>query len=142
MKSNTVISEIMSTKLVTVGPKDTLKTVKEKLESHRLHHLPVVDGNNLVGIISMTDFLRLSMGATLYEAGEAFDNEGINNVIYDSLEVGEIMTKNPASVAPTDTLRKAADLFELNMFHAIPVTENGELKGIITTYDLIRFLLD
>lgn len=142
MKANIPIAEIMNTKLVTVGPKDTLKEVKEKLESNRLHHLPVVEENKLVGIISMTDFLRLSMGATLYEGGEAFDNEGINNVIYEALEVGEIMTKNPATVSPSDTIKKAAELFELNMFHALPVVEGGELKGIITTYDLIRQLLD
>lgn len=142
MKASTPIAEIMSTKLVTITPKDTLKTVRDQLESHRLHHLPVVENGKLIGIVSMTDFLRLSMGATLYEAGEAFDNESINSVIYDSLEVGEIMTKNPATVSPYDTVKKAAELFELNMFHALPVVDGDELKGIITTYDLIRHLLD
>lgn len=141
MKTTTPVSEIMSTKLVTLSPKNTLKDVKEQLESHNLHHLPIVEDGKLVGIVSMTDFLRLSMGATLYEAGEAFDNEGLNNVIYESLAVGEVMTKNPAALTPTDTISKAVDLFQLNMFHALPVVENGELKGMISTFDIINYLI-
>jgi len=141
MNANSPVSEIMTTKLVTISPESTLKDVQNLLEHHRLHHIPVVDGNKLVGIVSMTDFMRLSMGATLYEAGEAFDNEGINNIIYDSLKVAEVMTKNPATVKPNTSIKDAADLFELNMFHAIPVVENGELKGMVSTYDMIRSLL-
>lgn len=141
MKTNIQVKEIMSTNLVSVTPESTIKDVKDILESKRLHHIPVVEADKLVGIVSMTDFLRLSMGATLYEAGEAFDNEGINDIIYDSLKVGEVMTKNPATISPETTIKEAADLFELNMFHALPVVENDQLKGIISTYDLIRFLV-
>jgi acetoin utilization protein AcuB len=141
MSAKTAVSEIMSTNLVTITKDDTLKKVSEILESKRLHHIPVVDGNKLVGIISMTDFMRLSMGATLSEAGEDFDNDAVNNIIYDSLKVGEVMTANPATVSPDTTIKDAADLFELNMFHAIPVVENGELKGMISTYDIIKHLL-
>lgn len=141
MKTTTPVKEIMSTEVISISPESTVKDVKEILEKNRLHHIPVVDGQELVGIVSMTDFLRLSMGATLYEAGEAFDNEGINELIYDSLKVSEVMTKNPATVSPESTIQDAADLFELNMFHALPVVEGSELKGIISTFDLIRFLM-
>lgn len=141
MKANATIRDIMTNKLISISPESTIQEVKDVLEHHRLHHIPVVENGKLVGIVSMTDFLRLGMGAKLTEAGEAFDNEGINNIIYASLKVGEVMTKNPATVTAETTIKDAADLFELNMFHALPVVDGGKLVGIVSTFDLIRYLI-
>ncbi len=141
MGANTPVSRIMTKDLITVKSTATLKEIKSILENKHIHHVPVMENGKLVGIVSMTDFLRLSMGTTLYEAGEAFDNEGINNIIYDSLTVEEVMTKNPATVSSNASIRDAATLFELNMFHAIPVVDEGSLVGLVSTYDVIRHLL-
>ena len=71
--NNTPISSIMSTDLHTVRSKDGLHKAKEQFDKYKIHHLPVVDNDKLVGIISLTDLKRLA-----YDS--AFDDEDINMV--------------------------------------------------------------
>lgn len=134
---NTPVAEIMSKNLVTVGKDQILLDVKDIFETHHLRHVPVVDGRKLVGIISLLDFMRLSFGDS--QDAEA---EEINDNIYKNVKVEKVMTENPMTLNPGSTLKEAAELFDLNMFHSVPVVEDGDLVGIITTIDLIHKLLE
>jgi len=133
---NTTVSEVMSTKLITVDKDQFLIDVKEIFETHHLRHIPVVSNDKLVGILSLLDFMRLTFGDS--NDAEALS---INEKLYKNVTVEKVMTENPMSLKPDATIKEAAALFDLNMFHSIPITENGELKGIITTIDVIHFLL-
>ena len=56
--SDTPVRDIMTSKLVTVGPSDTTDHCMEVVTERRIRHLPVVDGGRLVGVISIGDVVR------------------------------------------------------------------------------------
>lgn len=123
MNTLTKISTLMTTELVKIMTSTPLGEAKELLETHGIHHLPVVDPTgNLVGILSQSDFLKtLDHDATATTAGE-------------------LMTTHLAKLEPSDDVRTAANVFALNTFHALPVVEGTKLVGILTTLDLIQFM--
>ncbi len=137
---NITLREIMSAATITVDITNKTEDVKKLFEHHHLHHIPVVKDGKLAGIISLTDFLRVTLGAEIVEKGETFDNEGINKVILDYLTVEKLMTPNPVSLSPDSKLSDAIALFKLNMFHAIPIVESGKVTGIVSSLDLVKHM--
>lgn len=137
---NIALRDIMSVATITIDINNKTEEVKRLFEHHHLHHIPVVKDEKLVGIISLTDFLRVTLGAEIVEKGEAFDNEGINKVILDYVTVEKLMTPNPVSLGPDAKLSDAIALFKVNMFHAIPIVENGKVSGIVSTLDLLKHM--
>ena len=130
------VSSIMTTKLFTVTPKDKLSDVKAIFDKNRIHHLPVVRYKTIVGIISKTDLLYFLKGASHQDGYENMLNEArLHNYTAD-----EIMTTGMAKLASKDRIAVAIEVFKENLFHAIPVVDNDELVGIITTYDIIKAL--
>lgn len=126
----------MSTPVITVGPDDTMKRVQDIFRMNNIHHLPVVVEGKVIGILSKSDYLRLLHGFTLFKTEKSTE---YNDAIMRSLLVGEVMTKQVATLAPDDTLEMAAGFFRENLFHALPVVSKGKLVGILTTFDLITF---
>jgi CBS domain-containing protein len=129
------VSTIMSTELLTVHPKDTLKDVKDIFDNNKIHHLPVVKFKKLVGMISKTDLFYFLRGYHNDPSAEIFENNRLQ-----SFSAGEIMTTGLAKLEPTDKIVVALEVFKENLFHAVPVIEKGELIGLVTTYDIIKAL--
>ncbi len=136
MNSNTPVSDIMTRYLVTVAPTTSAKKAMDILQTHSMHHLPVVEGDTLVGIISEVDILKITHCVGLLQSKQDIQ---FNEDILNSVLVQEIMTQNMITLAADDFISKAATLFSTNKFHALPVVKAGKLVGIITTYDLIAF---
>ncbi len=132
------VSEIMAKNLIVVGPYDPVSVVADIFEQHNIHHLPVTDEKGcLQGLVSKSDFLQISHGFTLFNLQK---KEEYDRALYEALLVKDIMTKKVATLQPEDSLRKAAELFRKNLFHALPVVhEDDSLAGIITTYDLLVY---
>ncbi len=121
---NDPISSIMTTKVVTVRPDDTLEAVKDILFFKHIHHIPVVDGRKLVGIITSYDLVKL----------------GRCREEYRQIKVEEVMTRKVATLEPTDKIGAAAQVFLENLFHGIPIiTEARDLVGIVTSLDVLRY---
>ncbi len=133
---STTVGQIMSTPVITVGPDDTMKKVQDIFRMNNIHHIPVVVDGKVAGIISKSDYLRLLHGFTLFKTEKSVE---YNDAIMRSLLVGEVMTKQVATLGPEDTVEMAAGFFRENLFHALPVVSKGKLVGIITTFDLITF---
>ncbi|NRB52790.1 MAG: CBS domain-containing protein [Saprospiraceae bacterium] len=128
------VSSIMTTNLLTVNPKDNLKVVKEIFDGNRIHHLPVVRHKKIVGLISKTDLLYFLKGANP-------EKEKVRNEkLLDKFVAEDIMTKGLAKLESDDRINVALEVFKENLFHAIPVVDGEELKGIVTTYDIIKAL--
>lgn len=133
---NRPVSEIMTKKLITVIPTDSLKIVKDIFEQHNIHHVLVVRHLELVGIISKTDFYKAIHGARL-ENPETAASE--NELIYAKFKAEDLMTKNVAKIGPNEKIGTAAEIFLENYFHAIPiVNDEKELVGIVSTYDILK----
>ena len=129
------VSEIMTRRIITANADDRVVKVKTFFEENNIHHIPVVDEiDQLLGIISKEDFLKLSYHVSLDTGGKSFSEKW-----YDNTKASEIMTKYPVSLDPEDTVGLAADIFMANKFHALPVVENDQLVGIVTTHDILLF---
>lgn len=126
----------MTKTVVTANEKDDLKTVVEKLRKNTIRHIPIVKGKEVVGIISRTDINRLTFGA-LFEG-----QEGADEAILDMLNISQIMTSKPRTVSSDMVIKDLAEIFAKEDFHALPVVDHDELKGIVTTTDVIKYLLE
>lgn len=136
MKKREPISHIMTKTVVTANEKDDLKTVVEKLKANTIRHIPIVRGKEVIGIISRTDINRLTFGA-LFEGQDNADE-----AILEMLTVTQVMTSKPKTVSSDTIIRDLAEIFVKEDFHALPVVDNSELKGIVTTTDVVRYFLE
>lgn len=140
MDRNTKVGQVMTTQLVTLSPNDTMDKAQDIFRKRNIHHIPIVQNNKVLGIISKTDYLKILHGFTLFKTQKS---ELYNNAILRSLLTSEVMTKQVATLHPDDTVEVAAGFFKENLFHALPIVdEEGDLVGIITTYDLINLAFD
>ena len=119
----------MTTNPVAVRAEDSVVTAKDLLQSHGIHHLPVVEDGILVGILSSSDFLKLHVLRDREEALAA-------------IKVSQIMEAEPVTLDVfADLVDVAAKLSE-GGFHALPVVEaDNALVGIVTSSDLINHVL-
>jgi acetoin utilization protein AcuB len=131
------VKSIMTSKLVTVNPADKLTVVKEIFDQNPIHHIPVVRFKELVGIISKTDFMHFLRGFSRNE-----EDRFVNYARLRAYTAEDIMTKGLAILSPDERINVALEVFLTNRFHAIPVDEEGDLVGIITTFDVIKALAD
>jgi CBS domain-containing protein len=124
------IDRIMTPDPATVGPHDSAAEARRLLENNVIHHLPVVEGGRLVGIVSSTDFLKLYL----------LDDQ---LALYARATVDQIMETNVIVLRQDATLREAAEKLCMGSFHALPVVDKHKrLVGIVTSSDLIGELLD
>lgn len=137
MKKREHVSTIMTASVITVDKAThDLRDVKEIFRKEKIRHVPVTEGDNLVGILSSNDLNRLSFGAM-------FDNqEQADEAVLDMLSIDQIMTSNPKVVSPDTLIKEVAEIFAKEHYHSLPVVENGVVKGIVTSTDVINYLLD
>ena len=134
--SNLPIREIMTKEIICLRITDSFNDISDIFNRHGFHHIPVLDENdNIVGIVSKKDLLSIAIGLSYETSGKTYSSKK-----YRSMTVEEIMSKDPFILEPDDTVGLAADVFKANKFHAIPIVENDELVGIITSHDLIEKL--
>lgn len=127
----------MSTELITVEPSDPLKKVKAIFDKRNIHHVPVVSYKNILGIVSRTDFDQFTHG---YNKGKGRGEDLIQATRLETWQVKDIMTEGLAKIDSKEPIRTVLGLFKMNRFHAIPVVDDGELVGIVTTFDIINAL--
>ena len=131
------IKSIMSDKLITISENDPLSKVDEIFNEFHIHHIPVADKGKLIGMVSRSDYLFFKRG---------FNNNDMDKRL-DALRLkthtaGEIMTKGLAMMDSDQKINVALEVFKENLFHAIPINENGNLVGIVTTFDIINKLAE
>ncbi len=128
MNSEISIRKIYTSKVVSVLPNDKLMKIEEIFNAIPFHHLLVVENEQLKGIISKHDLLKV------YSAAAA------RGVIPDrnQISASEIMTSDPLTLDVDDTIGLAADVILSNKLHAIPVLDGKMLMGIITNHDIIQ----
>ena len=137
MNADVNISQVMKTKLLTLHPKDSIERTKEIFKQYKVHHIPVVVGEKVVGIISMGDVMLWS-SIQSYQVGPMISNK--NNISISCVE--EIMTANPVCIQKDDMLSKALELMVKYRINALPVIDDNKLVGIVTSYDFLKLLLN
>ncbi len=98
-------------------------------------HLPIVDGERLVGIITERDISRFAPSLLSKVTPEEY------NAIFENTPLERVMTRNPLTVTPSTPLREAARILHEKKLGCLPVVEGERLVGIITVTDMLGVLL-
>jgi CBS domain-containing protein len=123
----------MTTNPVTLRPDQALLEVKHIFEKHDFHHhIPVCENGKLIGMVSLIDFVRQLKGSSLDD----------NDQIYSEMRVADIMSINPRSIAPSTSIHNVASILAEGNIHALTITENDQLVGIVSTADIIRYYME
>jgi CBS domain-containing protein len=132
MNLSAAVSNLMTKNVRTIGVNNSLLDVKHIFEAKEFHHhLPVVDGDKVVGMVSLYDFLIAKKAATLND----------EDPIYKSVTVKDFMRTQLKSVNENTSLKEALEMFIEHSIQALPVITDGKLVGIITSNDILRALL-
>ncbi|NIL95268.1 MAG: CBS domain-containing protein [Woeseiaceae bacterium] len=122
------IDAIMSTDLITLEPTSTLAEARTAMYTNRIHHLPVVEDNNLVGLVTLTNVLA---------ATDSYLRDPDNRIHASEVEVQDIMVTDIATIDEHASLRQAAMFIEKHQIGCLPIVTDGVLRGIITDTDFV-----
>jgi acetoin utilization protein AcuB len=124
------VGKRMTKKVITAAPEDTLKQAADLLAGNRIHRLPVVRDDKLVGIVSDSDIRNAAVRDSSPGAAAA------------TMTVGEIMTREVITVTPWDTVEDALLVLQKKRLGALPVAEGSRVVGIITKADVLAALIE
>lgn len=131
MEFSDPVSTVMSTSVVVANPDHNFSAVLELFSQHDMHHLPIVDSDNkIIGIISSNDLIKVFTDPRY----KSLNSDQTDKVVH----IKDIMTPNPITIAPGDTIKSAAKVFAEHGFRVLPVVENSEIKGILSVKDIIH----
>lgn len=136
MKSEVPVSTIMTKNVVKLNLSDDLTKAEALFKKHKIRHIPVVTNQKVLGILSLTDLLRISFADAVDD-----DDTVIDVTVYNMFTVEQVMVKKVEMVSPSTSIRNVAEILSKREFHALPVVEGDILVGIVTTTDLIKYLL-
>ena len=119
------VRDVMSTELVTIRPAESARRAYEIMRDRRIRHLPVIENDRLVGILSDRDLrpILLSPGLT-------------------GASVAELMSEALTTIAPDASVEDAASLLVVRKIGCLPVVEGERLVGIVTETDLLAVLVE
>ncbi|WP_179351507.1 CBS domain-containing protein [Winogradskyella vidalii] len=136
MEKGVSISTVMSTNIIALNRADDLERAELLFKRHKIRHIPVVNEGVVIGMLSYTDLLRISFA----DAVDETETE-IESLVYNMFTIDQVMVKNVVTITSNSTIKEVAEILAKNEFHALPVVDNGRLVGIVTTTDLINYLL-
>lgn len=120
----------------TVTPDQSVPEAAGLLAEHKIRHLPVVEGDRVVGVLSKGDVRAAGPSeATSLSAGEI-------TYLLNKLKVSKVMTKDPFTIAPDALLEEAAVAMRDNKIEMLPVVEKDRLVGVITESALLDAFID
>lgn len=131
-----LVGRRMRTSLITVTKDATLAQARELLHNHRIRHLPVVEGDRLVGILTDRDIRQASPSSA---AGISPDR---TSAFLAQIPASRAMVQDVRTVSPYTTIEEAARLMIEHKIGCLPVTEANRLVGIITETDILGVLVD
>lgn len=127
------IDAIMSTNLITVSPAATLAEARSLMHDNRIHHLPVVQGDTLVGLITLTNVLA---------ATDSFLRDDNSRIHANEIGIKDAMVNDVATVDINASLRHAALFLEKHKIGCLPVLDDEKLVGIITDTDFVAVAIN
>ena len=120
--NSTFVSEVMSKNILTLDKSTSLQEAAEHMKKLNVGCVIVTDSNNPIGIITERDFVTkiAAEGRPLFT------------------EIKEVMSSPLITIDPEETIWEASELMKEKLIHKLPVKENDEIVGIITTTDIVK----
>ena len=129
------VVDVMTKDPLTVTAIETIGQAEELMNTNKIRQLPVVQGKELLGIVTDRDIRSFLSGSLL-------ESPGTREKTLDT-KVREIMTTEPMTVSPEDDLQEAVELMIEEKIGGIPVVDEAEgLVGIVTYVDVLRCFLN
>ena len=137
MKRLEPVSKIMTKKLITLTLNDDLYTAEKLFRENHIRHIPIVKDEHIIGMLGCSDLERISF-LDSYDSNET----KIDNAIYKMLSINQLMVKKPTKIDSSISIKSVVEILAKNEHHALPVVENEILVGIVTTTDILNYLLE
>lgn len=132
------VGSFMSGSPQTVTQRDTVRKAQILMKGLNARTLPVTDeANRLVGAVGMTEVMNVIWSS----AGPKPPNEIMGGREPLDPEVGGVMSRNPVSIAPTDTVSKAVSIMLEKGLSTLFVTDSGKLVGVLSQADLMEQII-
>lgn len=128
------VRQLMSTDAVTLDAGATLDLADDLMRQKRIRHLPVVDGERLVGLVSQRDLFRAGLSTVLQFHGHA-SKEWLRHI-----RVAEVMTREVTTVRPESSIEEAVGRLLDGRIGCLPVVAGEKLVGILSETDCLRYL--
>ena len=128
-----IVGDVMRTSVITITPKTPLAEAVRLVRRRGIRHLPVVQDDALVGIVSDRDLKRAAPTTSIETHAAGSTGDG--------LTVDEIMTRAVITVGRAVPIEEAARLMVSEKVSALPVTEAGHLIGLVTETDVLELFV-
>lgn len=128
------VREFMTTDVTTVQETDSLLDATMIFVRSTLRHLPVLREKKLVGVVTERDVKQYSPSILSGISPDEY------NQLMETTPISRVMTRDPATVNPDQSMSEAVKILTTRRIGCVPVVENGELMGILTTTDMLRLL--
>ena len=148
---NKTVADIMTKKVITVSPEDSLRKLAEVLTAEKISGAPVVDATGrYLGVVGEHDLIRHEKPLHIPTVLTLFDSwiplelpstlkKEISRI--GATSVKDILNKTAPTLGMQDPLRKAVELFDREDVDILPVVDRGTLVGVVGREDLVRLLL-
>ncbi len=131
-----LVRELMTTEVTTVQETDALIDAAMIFSRSTVRHLPVLRGKQLVGVITERDVKRFAPGLLSGVSSEQYQQ------VMESTPLARVMTREMLTVKADQPVSEAVNLLYSKRIGCLPVVENNELVGIITTTDMLRLMAE
>lgn len=128
------VREIMMGSPVTLRPDDSLHLANDLISLGRIRHIPIVDNGKLLGVLSDRDLIGKAAGRILKLRGRR------QSALLKTISIKEVMRRRVLSVEPDTPIAEAAELMAKNKISCLPVLSDGNLVGLVTTNDILRYV--
>lgn len=136
MNKQSPVSEVMTEQLIVANVNSKFSQFMNFFNTWGIQHMPITLGTSLVGILSVNDMVSF-----LYR--HLSEGNPVDMAALDShFHVHSVMTKDPVTLSPDDSIEKAYSILAEGKFQSLPVVSNDKLVGIVTNKDLVRIYPD
>jgi CBS domain-containing protein len=152
MPREMLVREVMTTDVVTFAPDETVEVATRRLLERDVDGAPVVDvDGRVIGMLGSDDLLvqetQLHYPTVFSLFGAYLELPSSHRRFEAELRravaavVSDVMTRDPVTCAPDDTLERAATLMHEHRVSRLPVLDGDRLAGIVARGDLLRALI-
>ncbi|MCP4456828.1 MAG: CBS domain-containing protein [Cytophagales bacterium] len=132
---NEFVKNLMTANIHSVSPDQELAAVQNIMEQNSVGHLPVIENEKLIGMISMTDIKRMRY------LSEFTGKKVSEKTVFVLFDIKEAMTSPVVSVDVNTTVMEVSKIFSASEYHALPVMKDEEVVGILSMKDILKYFI-
>jgi len=133
---NSPISEIINTRITTLHPKDTIKHAEQLFIQSDRRILPVIVGGKYRGVLQQNNF------HTIRKANSFYVKVGNKALDISAMKVEDFYSAKVVTLSTEAYIKDAIELFVKCRQYYIPIVDDDEFVGLVTSYDVFSYILE